>query len=156
MTGEKQMQVGLKSRQYPAEPVIGAGGVVIAGERVLLVRRGGAPLAGEWSLPGGRLELGERVEQAIAREVREETGLEVVPLRLLGTYDLIDRDEAGKIRYHYVLVNWICRAGGGELRAGDDATEVCWAERGELAKYALAGFTLNAIERAFAMAEEQA
>ena len=127
--------------------------MVIDGERVLLVRRGGAPLAGEWSLPGGRLELGELVEQAVVREVREETGLEVVPVRLLGTYDLIDRDEAGRIRYHYVLVNWICSVGGGDLRAGDDATAVCWAERGDLARYALAGFTLDAIERAFAMAE---
>jgi 8-oxo-dGTP diphosphatase len=131
--------------------MIGAGAIVLDGESVLLVRRAAEPLKGQWSLPGGRLELGESIEQAIIREVREETGLEVEPLRLLGVYDLIDRDAAGAIRYHYVLVDWICTVSGGELRAGDDATDVCWAKRGDLAQYALADFTLDAIEKAFAM-----
>jgi 8-oxo-dGTP diphosphatase len=137
------------SRQYPTQPIVGAGAVVLDGESVLLVRRGGEPLAGQWSLPGGRLELGETVQQAIVREVREETSLDVEPLRLLGVYDLIDRDTTGAIRYHYVLVDWICTVSGGELRAGDDAAEVCWARRGDLAQYALAAFTLDAIEKAF-------
>jgi len=131
--------------------MIGAGAIVLDGESVLLVRRAAEPLKGQWSLPGGRLELGESIEQAIVREAREETGLEVEPLRLLGVYDLIDRDAAGAIRYHYVLVDWICTVSGGELAAGDDATDVCWARRGDLAQYALAEFTLDAIEKAFAM-----
>jgi 8-oxo-dGTP diphosphatase len=139
------------SRQYPTQPIVGAGAVVLDGESVLLVRRGGEPLAGQWSLPGGRLELGETVEQAIVREVREETSLDVEPLQFLGVYDLIDRDAAGAVRYHYVLVDWICTVSGGELRAGDDATEVCWAQRGDLERYTLAGFTRDAIEKAFNM-----
>ncbi len=133
--------------------MVGAGAVVLDGETVLLVRRGAEPLAGQWSLPGGLLELGETVEQAIVREVREETSLDVEPLRLLGVYDLIDRDAAGAIRYHYVLVDWICTVSGGELRAGDDAIEACWARRDDLARFALAEFTHNAIEKAFAMLE---
>ncbi|HXB62712.1 MAG TPA: NUDIX hydrolase [Acidobacteriaceae bacterium] len=141
------------SREYPTQPIVGAGAVVLEGETVLLVRRGGEPLAGQWSLPGGRLELGETVEQAIVREVREETSLDVEPLQFLGVYDLIDRDVTGAIRYHYVLVDWICTVSGGELRAGDDATEVCWVQRGDLPRYALAGFTLDAIEKAFRMIE---
>ena len=128
---------------------------MIAEERVLLIRRGTPPLAGEWSLPGGRLELGESVEQAVVREVREETGLDVAPVQLLGVYDLIDRDEAGAVRYHYVLVDWICEPVAGQIegamRAGDDATAVCWVARGELKQYRLAEFTVDAIEKAFGM-----
>jgi 8-oxo-dGTP diphosphatase len=133
--------------------MVGAGAVVIDGETVLLIRRGAEPLAGQWSLPGGQLELGETVEQAIVREVREETSLDVEPLQMLGVYDLIDRDDTGTVRYHYVLVDWICTVSGGELRAGDDALEAIWARRDDLARFALADFTLNAIEKAFTMLE---
>lgn len=133
--------------------MVGAGAVVLDGETVLLVRRSAEPLAGQWSLPGGKLELGETVEQAIIREVREETSLDIEPLRLLGVYDLIDRDPTGAIRYHYVLVDWICTVSGGELCAGDDALEVCWARRDDLARFELADFTRNAIEKAFTMLE---
>ncbi len=139
------------SREYPNQPVAGAGAVVLDGDAVLLVRRGGEPLAGQWSLPGGRLELGESVQQAVVRETSEETGLDVEPLQMLGVYDLIDRDGSGAVRYHYVLIDWICTVAGGELKAGDDATEVCWATRRDLARYELADFTLHAIEKAFIM-----
>ena len=141
------------SRKYPTQPVIGAGAVVLDGGSVLLVRRGGEPLKDEWSLPGGRLELGETIQQAIVREVREETSLDIEPLRLLGVYDLIDRDTTNAIRYHNVLVDWICTVSGGELKAGDDAVAVCWAKRSDLAEYALADFTHDAIEKAFEMME---
>jgi mutator protein MutT len=138
--------------------MVGAGAVVIERNHVLLVRRGRAPLAGEWSLPGGRLELGESIEQAIVREVQEETGLEVQPLQLLGVYDLIDRDADNAVRYHYVLVDWICRLAEGQsasaFSAGDDAVEVCWAARRKLEDYALAQFTVDAVEKAFAMVDE--
>jgi len=141
------------SRQYPTQPMIGAGAIVLDGDRVLLIQRAAEPLKGQWSLPGGRLELGETIQQTIVREVREETGLDVEPLQLLGVYDLIDRDPAGKIRYHYVLVDWICTVAGGQLKAGDDATNVAWATRGDLPHYALADFTLDAIEKAFTRME---
>jgi ADP-ribose pyrophosphatase YjhB (NUDIX family) len=138
--------------------MIGAGAVVIAENRVLLIRRGRPPLEGEWSLPGGRLELGESVEHAVVREVREETGLDVEPLQLLGVYDLIDRDDEGAVRYHYVLVDWICRPMAGQIESAlcavDDATDVCWAGRDDLPQYALADFTLGAIEKAFGMVHE--
>jgi ADP-ribose pyrophosphatase YjhB (NUDIX family) len=139
------------SREYPTQPLVGAGAVILDGDNVLLIRRASEPLKGQWSLPGGRLELGETVQQAILRETREETGLDVEPLQLLGVYDLIDRDETNAIRYHYLLVDWICTVSGGELRAGDDATEVTWAHRTTLAQYNLADFTLHAIEKAFNM-----
>ena len=100
--------------------MIGAGAVVIAEERVLLIRRGTPPLAGEWSLPGGRLELGESVEQAVVREVREETGLDVAPLQLLGVYDLIDRDEAGAV-LDQALVLWLPGPGS---YTGEDCAEL--------------------------------
>jgi mutator protein MutT len=128
--------------------------VVLRGAEVLLVKRAAEPMAGAWSLPGGRLEVGETVEQAVVREAREETGLEVEPRRLLGVYDLIDREADGRIRYHFVLVDWICTVAGGELRAGDDAADVRWAHREALEEFALADFTLHAIEKAFHIAEE--
>jgi mutator protein MutT len=96
-------------REYPASPIVGVGAVVFDAGCVLLVRRAKAPLAGEWSLPGGAVELGETLEEAIAREVVEETGLRVVPLQVLKAFDHIDRDAEGRIRFHYVLVDFLCR-----------------------------------------------
>ena len=96
-------------REYPASPMVGVGAVVFAAECVLLVRRAKAPLAGEWSLPGGAVELGETLEEAIVREVAEETGLNVTPMQVVKTFDHIDRDAEGRIRFHYVLVDFLCR-----------------------------------------------
>jgi len=116
---------------------------------VLLVERGGEPFKGYWSLPGGVLEVGERLEDGIRREVREETGLD---LRIRGIFDVFERitpDAKGRPEYHYVLVDYLCRPAGGTLRPGDDVRRVEWARRQDLSRYALTEGTLAVIERAF-------
>jgi len=144
-------------REYPEAPIIGVGAVVIDGTDVLLVRRGHEPLKGEWSLPGGALELGETLQQGVVREVLEETGLIVVPAEMVEVFDRITREEGtGRIRYHYVLVDFLCRVAGGALLPGSDADEVRWVTRQELHRpdhYRVAPFTVGVIEKAFAMDE---
>jgi 8-oxo-dGTP diphosphatase len=107
-----------RQREYPVAPIVGVGAVVFDADCVLLVRRAKAPLEGEWSLPGGAVELGETLEEAIIREVAEETGLRVMPLQVLKAFDHIERDGEGRIRFHYVLVDFLCRM---ERLAGNDA-----------------------------------
>jgi 8-oxo-dGTP diphosphatase len=140
-------------REYPEAPIIGVGAVVIDGGKVLLVRRGHEPLKGEWSLPGGALELGETLQQGLVREVLEETGLTVVPEGIVEVLDRITQDElSGRIRYHYVLVDFRCRVTGGMLRGGSDAEEARWVVREELHEqgcYRLAPLTVQVIEKAF-------
>jgi ADP-ribose pyrophosphatase YjhB (NUDIX family) len=113
-------------RTYPARPIVGVGAVVWKDGQVLLARRGKPPRMGEWSLPGGAQRVGERVFETARREVREEAGIEIEVVGLLDVIDSIDRDEAGRIRYHYTLVDVAARWLAGEARAGDDATEVRW------------------------------
>jgi 8-oxo-dGTP diphosphatase len=137
-------------REYPEAPIVGVGAVVIDGAKVLLVRRGQEPLKGEWSLPGGVLELGETLQQAVVREVLEETGLVVVPAGIVEVVDRIMPDEAsGCIRYHYVLVDYLCRVTGGTLLGGSDAEEARWVEREKLDEYRLAPLTVRVIEKAY-------
>lgn len=140
-------------REYPEAPIIGVGAVVIDGSKVLLVRRGQEPLKGEWSLPGGALELGETLQQGVIREVFEETGLTVVPAGIVEVLDRITQDDlSGQVRYHYVLVDFLCRAAGGVLCGGSDAEEARWVEREELqgqGDYRLAPLTVQVIEKAF-------
>jgi 8-oxo-dGTP diphosphatase len=119
-------------REYPDNPLIGVGAVIIEADRVLLIRRGTAPLLGEWSLPGGVLESGETLREAVIREAREETGLMVEPGEMLGVYERVIRDEKGRVRYHYVLIDFLCRVSSGEAEAGSDAAEVRWFKREEL------------------------
>lgn len=114
------------AKEYPAQPLLGCNGLVRDGERILLVKRGRPPLQGYWSLPGGMVDLGETLAQTVAREVREETGLIVEATRFLGYADAIDLDSAGRVQYHFVLMNFEVRLLGGELLAGDDAQEVRW------------------------------
>src|SRR5271157_2213180 len=120
------------AREYPDNPLVGVGAVIIEENRVLLIRRGQPPLLGEWSLPGGVLECGETLREAVAREAREETGLLVETDEMLGVYERVIRDDAKRVRYHYVLVDFLCRAVGGDLKAGSDAAEVRWFTRNEL------------------------
>ncbi len=117
-------------REFPKTPLVGVGAVVVNEGRVLLVCRGSEPLKGHWTLPGGVLEVGEALVEGVVREVQEETGLLVEPLELVELLDRIYR-EAGRIRYHYVIADYLCRVTGGELRAASDADAVRWVERAE-------------------------
>src|SRR5580698_7086808 len=117
-------------REFPKTPLIGVGAVVVDQERVLLVRRGTEPLKGQWSLPGGMLEIGESLTAGVIREVREETGLTVEPVELIELLDRIHR-EGEPVRYHYVIADYLCRVVSGELLAGSDADAVRWVERAE-------------------------
>jgi 8-oxo-dGTP diphosphatase len=119
-------------REYPESPLVGVGAVIVEKNRVLLIRRGTAPLLGEWSLPGGVLECGETLREAVAREAREETGLVVQTGEMLGVYERVIRDDDGRVRYHYVLIDFLCRPVGGDLKAGSDAADVRWFTREEL------------------------
>jgi 8-oxo-dGTP diphosphatase len=144
-------------REFPEAPIVGVGAVVIDEARVLLVKRGHEPLKGEWSLPGGALELGETLQEGIVREVLEETGLEVMPSGIVEVFDRITREESsGRIRYHYVLVDFVCHAVSGTLHGGSDAEEARWVSREDLherGEYRLAPFTLKVIQKAFEMEE---
>jgi 8-oxo-dGTP diphosphatase len=125
-------------REYPDSPLIGVGAVIVEAGRVLLIRRGTAPLLGEWSLPGGVLECGETLREATIREACEETGLVVEPGEMLGVYERVIRDEEGRVRYHYVLIDFLCHPAAGDLRAGSDAADARWFTRGELPSLKLA------------------
>ena len=114
-------------REYPAYPIAGVTAVVFRGSEVLLVRRGNEPSVGKLGIPGGVLELGETVEEAVVREVEEETGIRVKPVRVLDVLDSIVRDDEGGIRFHYVLLEFLCEPLGGELRASSDVSDALWA-----------------------------
>ena len=152
-------------REFPLAPIVGVGAVVVDAGRVLLVQRGREPLKGKWSLPGGMLELGESLHAGVVREVEEETGLLVEPLELVELLDRIVREEAPageRVRYHYVIADYLCRVVGGSLRAGSDAQAVRWTERAEWNSHsslALDPVSIRVIEagwrRAAAFAQEK-
>jgi ADP-ribose pyrophosphatase YjhB (NUDIX family) len=136
------------SHERPARPVLGAAAVVIHDGRILLIRRGHAPDAGEWSIPGGAVELGESLEVALCREVREETGLEIAVGPFLEIYERVERDAAGGVRFHFVVLDYRCAVIGGTLRAGDDAAEAAWVDPADLNRYAVADSIRRVIARA--------
>ncbi len=119
------------------------------GDCVLLVERARPPLQGHWSLPGGVLEIGERLEEGICREVLEETGLVVKPLRVVEIFERIMRDAVGRAEYHYVLIDYLCRVRGGTLQARDDVSRAEWVSRADLRRYKITEGTLPVIEKAF-------
>jgi 8-oxo-dGTP diphosphatase len=137
--------------EYPSVPVVGVGAVVLEGDRVLLVRRAHPPRQGEWTLPGGKVELGESLHDAVRRELREETGLDVAIGPLVEAFDRIHRDEDGRVRYHFVIADYLCTAVGGALAAGDDAAEVAWVRHTELAAYAVNAHAAAVIDAAVAL-----
>jgi 8-oxo-dGTP diphosphatase len=137
-------------REFPELPLVGVGAIIIDGDRVLLVKRAHPPIQGQWSIPGGVLEVGEMVRDAAIREAREETGLIVEPGELLGVYDRILRDPEKRVQYHYVLIDFLCRATGGQLQAATDAAEVRWFTREELPALNLAEDTQDVIQKGFA------
>lgn len=139
----------------PTAPVVGVGGVVIREGRVLLIRRGKPPLVDRWVIPGGTVELGETLEQALVREMEEETALRVEPLELLAVFDRIERDPHGVV-YHFVILDYLCRWCSGEARAGSDAREVAWAEPGDLDRYDLPPKAREVVEAALARAASAA
>jgi 8-oxo-dGTP diphosphatase len=139
-------------REYPERPLVGVGGVVIAGGRTLLIKRGSAPLEGQWSIPGGMLELGESIAEGVRRELAEETGIEVRVLDLIEVFERVIPGEAGRTRYHFVILDYLCEMVSGEAKAASDVTDVAWAREDELEGFQLTAIATRVIKRAFEMA----
>jgi ADP-ribose pyrophosphatase YjhB (NUDIX family) len=149
-------------REYPDRPVVGVGGVLIEDGRTLLIKRGSEPLLGQWSIPGGTLELGESLQQGVAREMLEETGLEVRVTDMIEVFDRIFTDPAAKAvngsarpRYHYVIVDYLCERLSGTPQAGGDVTDLAFASENELEKFHLTPTANRVLRRAFAMDRER-
>jgi len=143
-------------RENPDRPVVGVGGVVISDGRALLIRRGSPPMVGQWSIPGGMLEVGETLTEGVRREIAEETGLEVRVLDLIEVFERVERDAKGRPKYHYVILDYLCEVAGGHLRVGSDVTEVAWAAPDELTKYSLTPTATRVFQKGFAMARDRA
>jgi len=142
----------MSRREYPERPVIGVGGVVIQNGRALLIRRGKEPLSGQWSLPGGTLELGETINEGVCRELREETGLEVRVLELIEVFERIFRDSSNRPQYHFVILDYLCEAAAGTPRPGGDVTDVAFVAPEELNRYSLTEAVTRVLGKGFAMA----
>ena len=146
------------AREYPERPVVGVGGVIIDRGRAVLIRRGTEPLLGQWSIPGGTLEIGETLQEGVARELLEETGLEVRVLDLIEVFDRIYRENGSEVhaekkkpRFHYVIADYLCERIGGEPRAGSDVTDLAFAEENELSNFHLTETATRVLKKAFAM-----
>ena len=140
------------TREYPDRPFVGVGAVIIQDGRVVLIKRKYEPLAGQWSLPGGIVEVGETLESSVAREMREETGLEVEVGPVVEVFDRITRDVEGGVRYHFVLVDYLCWPIGGVLQAGSDVADAVFADPAALAAYHLTSKASAVIARALDLA----
>ena len=142
------------SREYPARPIVGVGAVIMVDERVVLIRRRYEPLAGRWSLPGGTVELGETLEEGVVREMNEETGLDVEVGAVIEVFDRIVLDDERRVRYHFVLVDYLCWPIGGDLQAGGDVDAAVLADPRDLAAYTLTDKATAVITRAVTLAAE--
>ena len=137
------------NRRYPKRPIIGVGALIFRRGKILLVERGKEPLKGYWSLPGGALETGELLAEGLRREVMEETGLIVDPGVVFEIFERRMPDSKGRMEYHYVLLDYICKVKGGQLAAGSDSSDATWFSRSKLKGLLLTEGTLAVIERAF-------
>jgi mutator protein MutT len=135
-------------RSYPDRPFVGVGAVIVDAGRILLVRRRTEPLAGQWSLPGGAVELGETLEMCVAREMAEETGLVVEVGPVIEVFDRITHDAEGRVQFHYVLVDYLCWPVAGEVQAGSDADAAAFVEPSDLIAYGLTSKAREVIARA--------
>lgn len=142
------------TRQYPERPIVGVGAVIVDDGKVVLIKRKYEPLKGHWSLPGGMVEVGETLEAALAREMLEETGLAVDVGPVIEVFDRITRDEDRRVRYHFVLIDYLCWPSGGSLRAGSDVEEAIWVDPATLAGYSLTDKATSVIHRGLTLARE--
>jgi 8-oxo-dGTP diphosphatase len=154
IVNDKLHPVVTGARQYPERPIVGVGGVIVDDGKVVLVKRRYEPLQGHWSLPGGGVEIGETLEAAVARELMEETGLEVMVGPVIEVFDRIMRDEDERVRYHYVLVDYLCWPVAGALRAGSDVDAAVLVDPADLKAYNLTVKATAVIERALQLARE--
>jgi 8-oxo-dGTP diphosphatase len=135
------------AREYPEHPVVGVGAVIVRDGRALIVKRAHEPRQGEWSLPGGLLELGESLQDAIRREIKEETTLDVEVGPIIETFDRVHHDDHGRIRYHFVIVDFVCWPKGGEATPASDADGVAWVSAGEIDDYRVNAHAKAVIEK---------
>jgi secondary thiamine-phosphate synthase enzyme len=156
--GRRKKRVVVKvmgiSRSHPQQPVVSVGAVIVDGGRVLLIKRGQPPLQGRWSLPGGVVEIGETLQEALAREVREETGLEIEVGPVVAVLDRIEREDDNRIEYHYVIIDYRCLVRGGRLTCGSDADDARWVSASDVASFNVTAAVAGVVHKALALASE--
>ena len=143
-------ETGEPRREYPEHPLVGVGAVVIDKGKILLVKRAFNPGAGKWSVPGGLVELGEKLSEACVRETEEETGIKVKILELINVFDMIEKEDSGKPRYHYVLVDFLAKPVGGEEKPNAEVSEMKWFTREEMKNLDMTRTARRAIDELFA------
>ena len=142
------------SREYPNFPLVGVGAIIAQDNQVILVKRGKEPSKGDWSIPGGLVDVGETLRAAVIREALEETGLEVEPTELVEVVERIFHDDLGRVQYHYILADFLCHVRKGNLFAGSDALDAKWFGPDELPELNLAEITLQVILKGLGLSTE--
>ena len=142
-------------RSYPDRPIVGVGAVIVDGDRVLLARRAHEPSKGEWTLPGGVVEIGERLTDAVVREVREETGLEIDVGPVVEVLDRVQSGQDGRVEFHFVIVDYLCRPVAGSLAAATDAADARWVPADDLGSYRLTEKAQQVIARGLEMGHDE-
>lgn len=145
----------ISDRIYPPRPILGVGGLIFDGDRILLIKRAKDPGRGRWSIPGGAVELGETVHQALIREMDEEVGLGVRPGPLVEVVERIFRDDDERITYHYIILDYLCRVVSGRPRPGSDASDVRFVEPDRWDDYQIGGLATSVLEKGLALHQER-